>query len=106
MQINNQIYTKAVLLGISKRLSSRKECKNAEYKITIQDNKIKMNPKIRVYRNRHSRTEGDKILVQDLIYRKCSILYPGCKLVNGTYIYQFSIDRKRRKWKNSKLESL
>ena len=106
MQINNQTYTKAVLMGISKRLSSRKDCKNVEYRVIIRNNKIKMNPKVRVYRNRHFRTEGDKILVQDLIYRRYSMLYPECSLIDGTYLYQLSGDKKRRKWKNLKLESL
>ena len=102
----NAILTKRLLLGISKHLAGRPDCRNINYRVMISsigDNvEIKMTPKISVFPNKYHRKSHNKIPVE--LHVLCDHITvdfdKDCisELVPGTYEYTSSFDNKRRKW--------
>lgn len=101
--------TEELLTTISKRLSSRSDCKNVMYVVRVRNNIVTMFPDIYVYRGKHNRRPEDKMnilcYVQNVIKGVPTrmtvdggIVIDDVNLQDGTYIYQSSFDNKRRKW--------
>lgn len=101
--------TEDFLTSISKRLSSRSDCKNVMYVVDIKNNSVKMSPDIYVFRSKHNRRPEDKMhilcYVQNVVKGlhvnlevDGGIVIDDVNLQDGTYIYQSSFDNKRRKW--------
>lgn len=101
--------TEDFLTTISKRLSSRSDCKNVMYVVDIKNNVVKMSPDIYVFRSKYSRRPEDKMhilcYVQNVVKGipakftiDGKIVIDDVTLQDGTYIYQSSFDNKRRKW--------
>lgn len=101
--------TEKYLDSISRRLSSRYDCKDIEYLVEIQDNRVSMAPRIFVYRNKHQRRPEDKMSILAFIEnvvkgRSClldvdgRIVIEDVRLVDGNYLYKFSADKKKRRW--------
>ncbi len=91
--------TKEFLHLISNHLSSRKECKRMTYKVTIFENKNPtMDPVIEVFPSIHRRKIQDKTAVINHILQDHNI--DVSDLVPGVYIYQISVNAKRRRWTN------
>ena len=101
-KLNPDAITKEFLLGLSKRLSSRKDCRQVEYEVTIDENGVVFRPGVEVFKNRYQRSECDKVPVQDMVLSNLVNNYMTdwirSYLVPGTYIYKLSFDRKRRQW--------
>lgn len=89
-------YTYELLYGVSKRLASREDCKDVEYKITISDKYIYMEPDVDVFPNTHSRSQSDKRSVINHILWQLYIEDSDLKFVPGIYVYQKSINSRRR----------
>lgn len=105
---------------ISAHLSTRSDCKDVNYHVTITENTISFEPDVKVFPNTHNRKPTDKMSILEHILRyhidslvpedkeemrdsqgryyitRCKIT--NCKLFPGTYVYRSSIDGKRRKW--------
>ena len=101
--------TEDFLTTISKRLSSRLDCKNVMYVVRIKSNTVTMFPDIYVFRSKHKRRPEDKMhilcYVQNVVKGlpvkltiDGEIVIDDVTLQDGTYIYQSSFDNKRRKW--------
>lgn len=101
-KINADAITKEFLLGLSKRLSSRKDCRQVEYEVTIDENGVVFKPGVEVFKNRYQRSECDKVPVQDMVLSNLVNNYMSdwikSYLVPGTYVYKLSFDKKRRQW--------
>lgn len=99
---NPDAVTKEFLLGLSKRLSSRKDCRQVEYEVTIDEHGVVFKPEVEVFKNRYQRSECDKVPVQDMVLSNLVNNYMTdwirSYLVPGTYIYKLSFDKKRRQW--------
>ena len=91
--------TEFLLKSISSRLSGREDCKDVTYRVTIDHSGVKMEPLIYVFPNRYNRKESDKLDIVSYIhiYKMNNALLS--EFVFGTYEYQFSVDRKQRKWR-------
>ena len=91
--------TEDLLKYISSRLSGRDDCKKINYKVTISNTRITMEPLIYVYPNRYNRKETDKIDIVTfvLIYKMPHIMLDD--FVTGRYEYQLSADGKNRRWR-------
>lgn len=105
--------TLEMLLTISSHLSSRESCRFVEYVVTISGNKsqkVSFDPETYVFPDRYRRKSLDResivshVLLHhfpELIQRKSAkgeyYLKPK-SLVNGTYVYRLSYDRRSRKW--------
>lgn len=121
MQIDKEVtpekseLTKQVLTTIARHLSGRPDCKDLNYMVAIgTDNVpdcIMFEPaRIRVLPNRYKRHESDKVSVLTHVIRDhFQDLYKGpdglfnvkadtAKLVKGIYMYESSVDHKRRRW--------
>lgn len=109
------LLTKDVLNTIAKHLAGRPDCKNLNYLVTIGPEEVPdciiFEPvRIRVLPNRYKRHESDKVSVLTHVIRDhFPDLYKGPdgqfnvkadtdKLVKGVYVYESSIDHKRRRW--------
>lgn len=117
MIFNNEksLLTKNVLKCISFHLSSRKDCKDIEYIITIskscQDTDvIKMSPYITVFPDIHNRKNSDKRgVAYHVIFNHFPEIFIDANfaivriqkhsLVYGTYIYKKFKFTNRRKWR-------
>ena len=101
-RIEPETITKKFLLALSKRLSSRKDCRHIQYQVIIRDGSIDFKPPVEVFKNRYHRSECDKVPVQDMVLDNfvSSYLSEWIKecMVPGTYMYKLSIDGKRRRW--------
>ena len=101
-RINADAITKEFLLGLSKRLSSRKDCRQVEYEVCISEDEVVFKPQVEVFKNRYQRSECDKVPVQDIVLSNLVNNYMSdwikSYLVPGTYIYKLSFDKKRRQW--------
>ena len=88
--------TAEMLQRISRRLSGRDDCKNVEFVITIDFNKMSMSPLVYVFPDTHHRAEVNKMLVTDYILQQM----PKYSLTSGVYKYQRveASPRKRRRW--------
>lgn len=106
--------TKDMLHCISSHLSGRQDCKGVEYAVTIGhetfDDLVVLEPVKFVFPNRYRRCERDRIpVVSHVVKEHFPELYINTdsmygthidtsKLVKGVYVYQSSIDSKRRRW--------
>lgn len=101
-KINADVITKEFLLGLSKRLSSRKDCRQVEYEVCINEDGVVFKPQVEVFKNRYQRSECDKVPVQDIVLSNLVNNYMSdwikSYLVPGTYVYKLSFDKKRRQW--------
>ena len=101
-EVQSELLTKQLLLSISKRLSSRKDCRRVEYEVVIDEGGVTLNPDVMVYRNRYHRSECDKVPVSELAMS--NLIYDSLAplllqyLVPGRYVYRLSVDGNRRKW--------
>ena len=90
--------TEEFLKLLSYRLSGRTELSKVNYNVHISiGNKIRMSPVVYVYPNRYRRCETDKIDAVSFIL-STFIGKDSRKFVPGDYLYQSSIDNRRRKW--------
>lgn len=116
--MNSTKLTEMFLTTLSKHLSSRDSCKGVEYQVVIsqcdEDTSvcyISIQPNVHVFPNVHSRRPEDKLPVVDHIvlshfyselYGHADIKGNICvirdNIVPGTYLYQLSADRRRRRW--------
>lgn len=90
--------TAEFLRKISTRLSSREDCRYTEFKVTISQDHISMDPLIYVFPDTHHRAEIDKMSI--LTYVIQALSQEGRRLSAGTYKYEYvdSYKRKRRRW--------
>ena len=90
--------TAKFLRKISTRLSSREDCRYTEFKVTISQDHISMDPLIYVFPDTHHRAEVDIMSV--LTYVIQTLSREAQKLSAGTYKYEYidSYKRKRRRW--------
>lgn len=115
MRSNNSDLTKRVLKCISDHLSGRNDCKGVNYSVTIgteyfEELMIFEPVRIMVFPNRYRRHESDKVsVISHVIQEHFPELYKGTngmfninadtsKLVKGVYVYESSVDNKRRRW--------
>lgn len=108
-------FTEDLLYGLSRRLSSRKDCKDYEYKVCIETNTagqvVSLEPSILVYPDRYHRQGHDRLEALEYVMRNYvddtvgikhisqnELLIFGNGFVDGIYLYKFSVDKKRRKW--------
>lgn len=108
--------TKELLNSIANHLSGRKDCKGVNYVVTIHHphSTLTIVPNIQVLPNRYRRCERDKVSVLvHVIQEHMTELFVGFDsqmnlvvesdmLVPGTYVYESSIDGKRRRWNRLK----
>ena len=103
--------TEKFLYSISDHLSSRSDCSKLNYSVTIGHNMIYFEPPIQVCPSTHVRKrQARESIVEHVILRHFhATLYNGSDefgnmqihkdaLVPGVYIYESSIDNKRRRW--------
>lgn len=103
--------TQKFLYSISDHLSSRSDCSKLNYSVTIGHNVIYFEPPIQVCPSTHVRKrQARESIVEHIIFRHFhSTLYDGSDkfgnmqirrdaLVPGVYVYESSIDNKRRRW--------
>lgn len=93
--------TELLLKCISGRLSGRQDCRDVNYKVKINNSNIMMEPLIYVYKNRYQRKEIDRL---DIISYVCKYKFNSnseifTNLVPGTYIYESTLDNKKRRWR-------
>lgn len=90
--------TAKFLQKISTRLSSREDCRYTEFKVTISQDHISMDPLIYVFPDTHHRADIDKMSI--LTYVIQTLSQETQKLSAGTYKYEYvdSYKRKRRRW--------
>ena len=83
---------------ISRRLSSREDCKRVEYEVTISKSSISMNPLIFVFPDTHHRADIDKMSILTFVIQ--SYNKEQQRLSSGTYKYECadSLSKKRRRW--------
>lgn len=91
--------TEDLLNNISKRLSGREDCKKLNYRVTISDNGIYMEPLILVYRDRYHRKEQDKMSIITYVHDFKMSNIRLDEFVFGSYEYQLSADGKNRRWR-------
>lgn len=106
-------FTTDLLAAFASHLSGRADCKGVPYKIHIDaaSGSIQCSPNIQVYPSRYHRKPEDKrYIVEHLLrhhFQGILDLFaskPGDirvlpnMLVSGTYVYELSADRKRRRW--------
>lgn len=95
-------YTECFLQKISSRLSSRDECRQVEYLVTVSDDGcVDLQPKdYIVYPNRYCKQKGAHTGIVSHTINLPDMQSLSCKyhLVPGKYIYKLSINKKRRKW--------
>ena len=93
--------TEFLLKSIAERLSGREDCRKINYKVTINNNGVKMDPLVYVYKDRYSRKEIDLLDIVAYVHIK---KMRGAKLsgfVFGTYEYQLSASGKKRRWRKT-----
>lgn len=103
--------TQKFLYSISDHLSSRSDCSKLNYSVTIGHSVIYFEPPIQVCPSTHVRKrQARESIVEHVIFRHFhSTLYDGSDkfgnmqirrdaLVPGVYVYESSIDNKRRRW--------
>lgn len=91
--------TEFLLRSISERLSGREDCRNVNYKVTINHNGVSMEPLVYVYKNRYQRKETDKLDIVSFVHKYKMNGAVLSNFVFGTYQYQSTLDGKRRKWR-------
>ncbi len=112
--MNSAKNTEKLLKNIAKRLSSRLDCKNVEYRVTIRTEgeltRIIFEPPRSVYPNVHDKKQSDLRKIETHVIVKyfedivCKDgFYSGVFVerglfVDGEYIYKSSVDGRRRKW--------
>lgn len=103
--------TKKFLYCISKHLSSRADCSRLNYSVTIGHNCIYFEPPVQVCPSIHVRKrQARESIVEHVVVRhfhkqvyggtdnygnvkiQCDVLLPG------VYLYESSVDNKRRRW--------
>ena len=110
--------TKQVLKCIADHLSGRYDCRGIEYTVTIGTDVntqfIAFEPTRFVFPNRYKRCETDKINIMFHVIREhfpqlyvdtdsmFGTYVDTSKLIKGVYVYQSSVDNKRRRWKRIK----
>lgn len=112
MDFNSRITTE-FLHSFAAHLSSRADCRGIAYTVRIDSvsGSIQCSPNIQVYPSRYHRKPEDKrYIVEHLLrhhFQGILDLFaskPGDiralpnMLVSGTYVYELSADRKRRRW--------
>lgn len=99
--------TKKLLICISRHLSGRKDCRQVEYVVHIDEESfITCLPNVHVFPDRHDRSKFSRstIISHCITHHFQELLkYPEFgvdtdKLVTGTYKYQLSANKKRRRW--------
>ena len=105
--------TKNFLNYVSRRLSSRIDCKQVEFIVDIGVSKhqsIMMTPEIHVYKDLHHRSDTDYHLIVDhVLYKYFSdyilnrdefgdLIIDISKFSTGVYKYELSRSNKKRRW--------
>lgn len=93
--------TMLLLLLISKKISSREDCKHENYTVTIKNGSPFMYPKVMIYPNRCSRKRSDKVELVSYLMSLLSVEGMELDLVDGTYIYDHSLYTVKRHWRRS-----
>lgn len=110
--IEKSLLTKQLLQKIANHLSGRKDCKGVNYVVTIhsEEKSVEFYPSTQVFPNRYRRCERDKVSIVSHVIQEhlpelligfdtqLNLLVDTDKLVPGTYIYESSIDNRRRRW--------
>lgn len=91
--------TELLLNCISRRLSGREDCRNINYRVTIDHNGVSMDPLIYVYKNRYERKEIDKLDIVSFVHHYKMRNAQLSNFVFGVYEYQSTEESKRRKWR-------
>ena len=102
--------TEHFLRLIAQHLSSRVDCKGIEYVVKMGDDVCMCPPKY-VYTDRHHRSCADSKPVAEHVLRyhmpeifikksinNMEVLVDKDKIIPGTYKYQMSFDKKKRRW--------
>lgn len=120
-EIEKAKVTTQFLRHIAQHLSSRPDCKGVEYVVTIGTDQWKdavlMSPTKYVFPNRYDRSPSylESVVLHVLKHHMPELYLPRTecaynafvdetKIVPGTYMYQLSVDKKKRRW--TKVESL
>lgn len=108
--------TEAILRCISLHLSTRRSCREIEYKVNIYDDgKLVMFPNMYVFPDSKHRKSADRQdIIAHILINHCDSKYVyiirnsygqihSCKvnpnyISPGSYIYEFSSTRKSRRW--------
>ena len=98
-RMTNSVRTQQLLRRITRRLSGREDCKKVNYRVTISDNGIYMEPLILVYRDRYHRKEQDKMSIITYVHDFKMSNIRLDEFVFGSYEYQLSADGKNRRWR-------
>ncbi len=119
-EIEKSKTTEMFLRLIAQHLSSRQDCRGIEYTVTIGneywDDIVLMDPPKHVYPDKHRRSSADLRPVTEHVLKyhmpelylptedSCNLFIDKDKIVPGVYMYQLSVDKKKRRW--IKVESL
>ena len=87
--------TEDFLKLLAYRLSGRDDMKHINYKVKISNQGVSMDPVVMIFPNRYRRKEADKI---DVVSYILTMMLSDRSFVPGEYIYQSSVDNKRRRW--------
>ena len=106
--------TEQFLRCIAQHLSSRRDCRGIRYTVTlgcpVDKRRVTFEPVRLVCPNRYRRCERDKVNIITHVIKEhfpelqlqesdTDIVYVNtAKLVPGVYVYELSIDKKRRRW--------
>ena len=90
--------TAEFLNKISRRLSSRDDCKGVEFEVKISKEELSMKPLIYVFPDTHHRADIDKMSILNFIIHSSNRREQ--RLTEGTYKYQYAnpITRRKRRW--------
>ena len=88
--------TEDFLKLIAYRLSGRDDTKHLNYRIKIsKKSSVSMEPMVYIFPNRYCRKESDRT---DVVSYILSMMMNDWDFVPGEYVYQSSINNKRRRW--------
>lgn len=96
--------TEWLLHQISYHIASRKSMRNNIIKVQIDDKSnqsVKVTPTIQVYPDRYHKKQSDlrDVLVHVGTVHCSEMPFEDCRLVPGEYIYDFAVNKKRRRWR-------
>jgi len=88
--------TEDFLKLVAYRLSGRDDMKHVNYRVKIsKKGSVCMDPVVMIFPNRYRRKEADKI---DIISYILAMMISDRDFVPGEYVYQSSVNNKRRRW--------
>lgn len=107
--------TLSLLRTIAEHLSGRDDCKGIEYRVSVRNDRIIIDPQRNVFPNTHRRKDTDKLNVISHVMKSHFPEYfnyidemdethvKSNVFVEGRYIYKLSSDRKQRRWERDEV---